>query len=144
MSLVSKWISVYHISTKYYSQIQILDYQICCSLLVCVALWVMYVFYEALYIHSGKTKVLRKKTQQNKTIFSAVCDIFLFTLLWYFDWRKQIFSMNLVTTKHSQVLDASTKSMRSLNDSQLFCLMLDMDHKVLFRVLSLPVQWLKS
>lgn len=89
-------------------------------------------------------KVLRKKKQQNKTIFSAVCDIFLFTLLWYFDWRKQIFSMNLVTTKHSQVLDASTKSMRSLNDSQLFCLMLDMDHKVLLRVLSLPVQWLKS
>lgn len=139
MSLVSKWMITYNRSTNYYAQIQILGYQLCCSILVGVTgdaciLWDI--------THTGKKKILRKKPQSNS--FTAVCDMFLFILLWYFDWSKQIFSMKLVTVKHAQVLDESTKSMRSLNDSQLLCSVLDMDHKVVLRTLSLPVEWLKS
>lgn len=136
--------SAYHVSTKYYSQIQILDYQICCSLLVCAVLWVMCAFYEALHIHSGKKKSLeRKKTTKQNNFFSCLWHISIYTSL-IFWLKKTDLQYESVTAKHAQVLDASTKSMRSLNDNQLFYLMLDMDHKVLLGALWLPVQWLKS
>lgn len=53
MSSVSKLIIAYNTSTNN-AQIQILDYQLCCSLLVGATLWVMYVFYGTLQAQTRK------------------------------------------------------------------------------------------